>query len=162
MKNICLLTTVCLFFTLLVSCGYKIDSADFENDLAWSSISPNDISWFEAVEYCYNLTEREKSDWRLPTIDELRNLIQSCQETIPGGSCAVSETCAGGYCLDESCQACSPELNGSYSKLGDTNQLWSATSLSNHDPAAWYVDFSNAGIYLDEKENYRYARCVRK
>ncbi len=165
MKNICLLITICLFSLILASCGEKSTEekpgSQQNSSLIWSVKTSNKLNWQEAKDYCQNLTEREQSDWHLPTIEELRNLIQSCPGTITGGSCAVSETCAGGYCLDESCQACSPESDGSYSRLGDTNQLWSATSVSNYDASAWYVDFSNAGIYQDSKENYRYVRCTR-
>lgn len=166
MKNLYLLITICLFSVIFVSCGESKSTEEKpgsqqNSSLIWSVKSLNKMNWQEANDYCQNLTEREQRDWHLPTIEEIRGLIQSCQGTIPGGSCAVSETCADSGCLDENCQACSPESDGSYSRLGDTNQLWSATSVSNYDPAAWYVDFSNAGIYQDEKESYRYARCTR-
>ena len=166
MNKIYLIVSICFFAVIFASCGESSSTEEKpgsqqNSSLIWSVKSSNKLNWQEAKDYCRNLTEREQSDWHLPTIEELRDLIQSCPGTITGGSCAVSETCAGGYCLDESCQACSPETDGSYSRLGDTNQLWSATSLSNHDPAAWYVDFSNAGIYMDGKENYRYVRCTR-
>ena len=166
MNKIYLIVSICFFAVIFASCGESSSTEEKpgsqqNSSLIWSVKSSNKLNWQEAKDYCQNLTEREQSDWHLPTIEELRNLIQSCPGTVKGGSCNVSETCAGGYCLDESCQACSPETDGSYSKLGDTNQLWSATSVSNYDPSAWYVDFSNAGIYQDGKENYRYARCTR-
>ena len=166
MNKIYFIVSICLFSVIFASCGESKSTEEKpgsqqNSSLIWSVKSSNKLNWHEAKDYCRNLTEREQSDWHLPTIEELRDLIQSCPGTITGGSCAVSETCAGGYCLDESCQACSPETDGSYSRLGDTNQLWSATSVSNYDASAWYVDFSNAGIYQDGKENYRYARCTR-
>ncbi|MBO4698843.1 DUF1566 domain-containing protein [bacterium] len=166
MNKIYLIVSICLFSVIFVSCGESKSTEEKpgsqqNSSLIWSVKTSNKLNWQEAKDYCRNLTEREQSDWHLPTIEELRDLIQSCPGTITGGSCAVTETCAGGYCLDESCQACSPESDGSYSRLGDTNQLWSATSVSNYDPNAWYVDFSNAGIYQDGKENYRYVRCTR-
>jgi len=165
MKNICLLITICLFSLILASCGEKSteEKPDSQqtSSFIWSVKTSNKMNWQEAKDYCQNLTEREQTDWHLPTIEELRDLIQSCPGTITGGSCSVSETCADSGCLDENCQACSPESDGSYSRLGDTNQLWSATSVSDHDSGAWYVDFSNAGIYQDGKENYRYVRCTR-
>lgn len=165
MKNICLLITICLFSLILASCGEKSTEEKPANQqtssFIWSVKTSNKMNWQEAKDYCQNLTEREQTDWHLPTIEELRDLIQSCPGTITGGSCSVSETCADNGCLDENCQACSPETDGSYSRLGDINQLWSATSVSNHDSGAWYVDFSNAGIYQDGKENYRYVRCTR-
>lgn len=165
MKNICLLITISLFSLILASCGEKSTEEKPANQqtssFIWSVKTSNKMNWQEAKDYCQNLTEREQTDWHLPTIEELRDLIQSCPGTITGGSCSVSETCADSGCLDENCQACSPESDGSYSRLGDINQLWSATSVSNHDSGAWYVDFSNAGIYQDGKESYRYVRCTR-
>ena len=141
MNKIYLIVSICLFSVIFVSCGESKSTEEKpgsqqNSSLIWSVKSSNKLNWQEAKDYCQNLTEREQSDWHLPTIEELRNLIQSCPGTVKGGSCAVSETCAGGYCLDESCQACSQETDGSYSKLGDTNQLWSATSVSNYDPDA--------------------------
>ena len=165
MKNICLLIQICLFSMILASCGDKSTEEKPDNQqnssFIWSVKSLNKMNWQEANDYCQNLTEREQTDWHLPTIEEIRGLIQSCPGTITGGSCSVSETCADSGCLDENCQACSPESYGSYSRLGDINQLWSSTSVSNNDSSAWFVDFSNAGIYQDGKENYRYVRCTR-
>ena len=150
---------------ILASCGDKSTEEKPDNQqnssFIWSVKSLNKMNWQEANDYCQNLTEREQRDWHLPTIEEVRDLIQSCPGTITSGTCSVSETCADTDCLDENCQACSPESDGSYSRLGDINQLWSATSVSNNDSSAWFVDFSNAGIYQDGKENYRYVRCAR-
>jgi hypothetical protein len=42
----------------------------------FSSISPTEITYFEAVEYCRNLVQNGHSDWRLPTSKEVEDYIE--------------------------------------------------------------------------------------
>lgn len=42
----------------------------------FSASSPNNLTYFEAVEYCRNLVENGHSDWRLPTADQVENYIE--------------------------------------------------------------------------------------
>ena len=128
----------------------------------WSSKSPYafDNGW-TAQDYCETLSECGFSDWRFPTISELRLLIQNCAYTEVNGSCPVSDYCID--CGDETCEYCDTYSDGRYSKLGDTEQFWSA---SHYEPGAntfWVVYFNNG--HIEKGHNcYKcefYVRCIR-
>lgn len=61
--------------------------------LSWSDKAIEKMNWDDAIKYCEDL------GGRLPTIDELRTLIQNCPATETGGECGVTEGC-----LKISCQ----------------------------------------------------------
>ena len=172
MKKLYSIISICLFSVILASCGdNKIDSTDFENNLAWSSKSPTGISWFEAADYCDNLTEREKSDWRLPTIDEIRTLIQNCPATMTGGLCTVTDECLSSWCRNEECfyNLCDYSEDGRYSKLGDAGNndyfFWSSSPYSSEyysSEYAWVIWFASTNVSTFLKsEKWGYTRCVR-
>jgi len=49
---------------------------DIKTNLLWQQSPPNKLFiWQEANEYCKSLTLARHNDWRLPTIDELKVLI---------------------------------------------------------------------------------------
>ncbi|MBO4441296.1 DUF1566 domain-containing protein [bacterium] len=49
--------------------------------LIWSARSSGYMVWNDAKNYCNSLLEGYYNDWRLPTISELRTLIQNCSNT---------------------------------------------------------------------------------
>ena len=98
------------------------------------------------------------SGWRLPTINELRTLVQNCDKTVslPDGLCKVSDTCNTTDCKEKNCK-CSSGTD--YSKLGDTDSLWSSTMNNN---GAWYINFNNAEIDSTLTSERKSARCVHE
>ena len=129
----------------------------------WSSYQNLKMTWDEAVDYCDNLTECGYSDWHLPTINELRTLIQNCSETETGGACGVTDSCLESDCYTSS--DCAPNnyviMNGYFSKLGDAKILWSSSNYLNS--SAWIADFRSGGIFSSSKSSFdsKYVRCVR-
>lgn len=112
---------------------------------------------------CNNLNEAGySSGWRLPTINELRTLVQNCSKTVslPDGVCQVSDTCIKTLCKDEDNCKCSS--GNDYSKLGDTDSLWSGTKVESNMSAAWYINFSNAYIDSTNTSDKKSARCVHE
>lgn len=75
---------------------------DPDSGLTWSSKSLNNMTQSDAVSYCNNLSEGGFSDWRLPSINELRTLIQGCPATQTGGECNPIDKCfdSGGMACD--------------------------------------------------------------
>ena len=134
---------------------------DSESTLTWSAKSADQMNWENAGSYCENLTEGGYTDWRLPTIDELRTLIQECAATEPGGSCGVTESCLSSSCRDDSCNSCSNDSTGGHSKFGETSSLWSSSTLSDYTDTAWFVNFKNGIVYNNLKSSNYYVRCVR-
>ena len=140
---------------------------DPETKLMWSMKVLNPIDWSTAVSYCEDLEEGGYSDWRLPTIDELRTLIRNCANTEPDGDCRVTDD----GCLKESCaKFCGCDYrsgnNGAYyGKIGDDGDvlLWSSSTRSDKTSYAWTVRF--AGGVSSYDKSYKYdnfkARCVR-
>ncbi|MBO4696403.1 MAG: DUF1566 domain-containing protein, partial [Lachnospiraceae bacterium] len=138
---------------------------DSENSLTWSSLAADMMDWNDAGLYCEDLEEGGYTDWRLPNIDELRTVIQNCENTQPGGVCEVSDpdhlsssdyssSCYCNYMEDN---------NGYYSRLGDDDNvgLWSSSTNTDNTNYAWSVYFVNAYVFYDIKTNVAGVRCVR-
>lgn len=132
--------------------------------LATETIYDANMNWQNAANYCENLTACGYSDWRMPTISELRTLIQKCQETETGGACGVTDNCLDySDCYTRS--DCEPNnfeyMIGYFSKLGDARILWSSSNYG--DNSAWTVNFRSGGIYVGLKSSSSsyYVRCVR-
>ena len=122
-----------------------------------------DKNWSEAKDYCDKLTACGYSDWHLPTISELRILIQNCAVTETNGACGITETCRlwNSNCNNDACEGCDNDSSGKYSKLGDNFPLWSSTSSSSDSDRAFYIYFSNASISHYNKSSMEDIRCVR-
>ena len=122
------------------------------------------LKWQDAKDYCDNLTACGYSDWHMPTISELRTLIQNCPATQTGGECGVTDSCLSNECGNIStCSSCEGDISSKYSKLGDDYDvnLWSSSVRSDNSDAVWYVGFVNGGVYSAPKSNSNYVRCVR-
>ncbi len=128
----------------------------------WSKISAKTMNWNDAKAYCANLNEDGYSDWRLPTISELRTLIENCPATETGGACKVDNNCLSSSCYSNACGGCDSASDGRYSKLGDTTEwLWSSSEQSEHSNNAWYVSFKRGDVRYYNKYNNTNGRCVR-
>ena len=131
--------------------------------LIWSETKKTKLSQGGCNTQCTNLNEGGySSGWRLPTINELRMLVQNCSKTVslPEGVCQVSDDCIQTSCKTESDCKCSSGAD--YSKLGDTDSLWSGTKVESNMSAAWYINFSNAYIDSTNTSDKKSARCVHE
>ena len=136
---------------------------DSSTGLVWSDRSSSTMKWSSAKQYCANLNEDGYSDWRLPTISELKTTIKNCQSG--GSSCGVSDSCLSGECWSDNCYCAYKENNGGYySKLSDDDNvyLWSSSTQSGNTNSAWRVVFSKGLVGNDGKSYDGYVRCVRK
>ncbi len=145
---------------------YNKDSNSHKvTDLNWSKKAPNKMSWSDAKTYCANLNEDGYSDWRLPTISELRTLIKNCPATESGGACKITNECLSSKCRNDDCKGCKHFEEGRYSKLEDTDQVWSSSEVSDYIYYAWNVDFGDGEVigksFISHKVHFALVRCVR-
>jgi len=135
------------------------DAENFPNEhdgLSWSDASSNYMDWDEAITYCENL------GGRLPTISELRTLIQNCPATETGGECGVTDSCLSfDDCRNNPCKGCEYDYSGKYSVFGMPESLWSSSVWSDDPGIAWLVTFENGHVTYDAKYNKPNVRCVR-
>ena len=92
------------------------------------------VSWKLAKRYCEELKEDDQEDWRLPTVEELKMLVENCS----------GDSEKEGECL--------------YSKMQGTDEvgLW---GYSDED-SVWYAN--TKGIQEDNIYSSRSVRCVRQ
>ena len=194
-----------LFFSLIVAVFVSCERADYDGEIRdiykeaerqktsgvvidgnmWSARSLNDLEWEDAVSYCKNLTELGYNDWRLPTVNELRTLIQNCSYTETGGSCEITDECLAeemenwdeyadaysDYYLPDTIHCASPcgckysydmSSNVVFSKIEDDkdDRLWS--SILSWDPEqAWLLSFYDASLFICDIDSFAGVRCVR-
>jgi len=167
MNRVLILVTGLFLVLMMVSCGGE-DSSETctgsdkfchsHDGLDWSDDLSNDLNnlmtWDEAVTSCENL------GGRLPTISELRTLIQKCPATETGGWCGVTDNCLSSDCWLDSCGMYESDYAG-YSVFGDIYHLWSSSELSDDADNVWSVLFSNGGVYGENKSSSSGVRCVR-
>lgn len=155
--------------------GSPTPCRDTSNGLIWSAKAPEEVFYNDAVDYCDDLVEGGLGGWHLPTISELRTLIQNCIDTVQGGGCGVTDDCLSTDCWTRSyCEShlCDHDGGGNwidsdmYSKFGDRGEFISYSK--NSDPtldSAWCVKFDYAYIWQcssDEKYDDPYSvRCVK-
>jgi len=140
----------------------KNDTSFKTSGLTWSKKSSNEMEWNDAKKYCENLVEDGYSDWRLPTISELRTLIKNCTATETGGACKVTNECLSyEKCRDDVCNGCSVSSDGRYSKLGDTGWFWSSSEQSDNADFVWIVNFYYGYVEVSLKINHTNVRCIR-
>jgi len=124
----------------------------------WSSRSKKVMDWNTADQYCKNLKEGGASDWRLPTISELRTLVMNCESTEFGGACGVTDDCLSlNSCKNKSCRGCGRKIR--HNKFGDKGFFWSS-SISPDNKNAWYIDFTYGSIH-NHSNSEKFVRCVR-
>ena len=124
-------------------------------------------SWKEqaAIEHCSGLHLGGHTDWRLPTIDELRTLIRGCSTTESSGECPLKHDCAN--CLDQSCIGCSAwggPADSCYwpgEMLGPCEGYYSSTYADSYGANGpwWMVEFSTGRVWNFEGGGI--ARCLR-
>jgi Protein of unknown function (DUF1566)/PEGA domain len=143
---------------------------DATADLIWQ-VSPTGgkMKLKEARAHCQGLTLGGHSDWRLPTISELRSLIRGCQDTQAGGSCKVTDSALSRKHWEPRCKGCwsarGPGSAGAYwpPKLsGKVSRYWSSSDVEiMFLKTAWFIDFTIGGV---DSHNVRFdhnVRCVR-
>lgn len=199
MKRLFVLIAVAVFF---VSCEKEADNVyslelidgkpvvtGSENGLMWYMDDPdnantklNMLTYAKAEEMCANMDYAGFTDWRLPTIDELRSMVTGFGDIETGGRCKVSSECLAMSCLyqgqkNDSDYPCANEelelLQGPgpkgcfFDEVWRTycGKYWSSSKLKNYTPESTFqLDFSDPAILSalsGGSNNMGFARCVR-
>ncbi len=130
------------------------------------------MSLSDAVTHCENLNLNGHYDWRVPTISELRTLVDGCPATETSGSCTTTDDCLS--CLDDTCSSCfedggnGPDA-GCFRKAvlnGTCGVYWSSSTdeIFSSEDRVWCIHFGYgmmSSCIVDSVNNGPYVRCVR-
>lgn len=124
--------------------------------------------------HCDDLDLGGQTDWRVPSISELRSLVRVCPGTVTEGSCNVSDLCLSlVQCFDvydcqKTCNAWGgPGVNGCYwpeDLEGECDIYWSSsipTDFPAQPPVYWTVRFADGDIVFNDVTTEKHVRCVR-
>ena len=121
--------------------------------------------WAEAKTYCESLEEDGFSDWRLPTVSELRTLVRNCDKTAPGGSCGITDECTKhSDCWSIDCSGCnSAEIKTNVFGDGPYKFFWSSQSdvINNTELVIAMLYYDGSIGYLQPDNNQGHVRCIR-
>lgn len=138
---------------------------DTANGLTWQFDPPDTaITLTEAEVYCTDV-DLPGEGWRIPTISELRTIVNGCPAIETGGECGVTDGCPSYYecyALDE-CNSCEVSKADCYlvDDLEACVSSWSVTSIPEHGGEVWALDFETARIYDTDSSQNIPVRCVR-
>lgn len=160
-----------------ISCDERMQSClpdpkatlyDATTNLLWEVVpSQSTIGWQAALDECAALTFCGRSDWRLPTISELRNLFSGCPSTQAGGSCPIADGCLASSCQDANCHGqCASGNIGDHLKPGlipsNAGCDWSSNPVSDAADKIWCACYRGGDILRGDKAtSTSAARCVR-
>ena len=125
---------------------------DTRTTLIWQhDISTEAMTWEASKQFCSHFDDGGYTDWRQPTIKELRRHIKGCSAT--EGSC-VSYQGSGkkGFYWEKDVW----DYRGD-----DFGVFWTSTLTQDKVPAVWIVSFYNGNVYPAAKTSINYVMCVR-
>ncbi|OUD15259.1 DUF1566 domain-containing protein [Thioflexithrix psekupsensis] len=108
------------------------------------------MNWKEAKAQKINFAGH--SNWRLPTIEELRSLVY-CSSGKPAYFPNNGKRCEGGYQHPTIVQEAFPDSPASW--------VWSSSPVAGNTFLAWSVDFYNGGGYGSYHHSFNHVRLVR-
>ncbi|HQI04755.1 MAG TPA: hypothetical protein PLW78_01550 [bacterium] len=105
--------------------------------------APNGMTYEDANTFCSN------NGGYIPAIDQLKQLIQNCSQTVYGGTCTATNSCVSwSSCRNADCDGCTMQSSGYYSVFGDESWFWSSTQLSDQEAAAYTINFDTGAINM--------------
>jgi len=129
-------------------------------DLMWEKETHEKMSWIGAVIYARKLRHDGYDDWRLPTSEELLNVVTLC-----GG---IAVRCDNNKLIGITNQnianknMANKAYQANYKEKGFTlNKYWSSIQYDNIYDAAWYIDFETGHEISFFAMADCYFRCVR-
>ena len=98
-----------------------------------------EMKWQDAIDICKKLTFASHKDWRLPTVEELRSIV------------------------DYACGAKSnePAIDTKFFPDTKCSWYWTSTPCSWDSTSAWCVGFSHGDVYYGDEGDSSYVRPVR-
>lgn len=115
-------------------------------------------SWTEAVNVCKNLNHDGRSDWRLPSINELQSIVYYNHYATGQENCSqIVEEAFPGVVTSEQCGSSSSSIH-----------YWSSTTHVNKDGSnihyVWFADFKWGNVGFTGQNFFgpikKYVRCV--
>lgn len=145
----------------------EADCVDPESDVCWQRVTSQEtMGWLYAMDYCEAMGLGGYV-WRLPSIDELRSLIDGCDETETDGACDVTEDCLDSSCATAECAGCGsyggPGYGGCYWDTdveGPCGCYWTSSPWDDYSMNAWAVGFDLGSVNGYDKNSTCYVRCV--
>ena len=144
---------------------------DAKSGLTWQNPPAGEkLEWDEAKKYCDNLNLAGHTDWRLPTIDELRSLVRGCPPIESDGDCNITDggclaySCRDDSCYDTGCSSGEGPADGCFwpgDLEGKCSWYWSSSAVADNDYFAWFVRFYNGLVDSDNVNDGILVRCVR-
>ncbi|MFH1828398.1 MAG: DUF1566 domain-containing protein [Nanoarchaeota archaeon] len=139
----------------------------------WQVEAPISLyNWSNAQNYCNNLILGGKSDWRMPTISELRSVVEGCAGTQTGGSCNIQDNGCLKISCYSGCGGCTDSngpANGFYWKpnlwkgptgFGSNARYWSSSGIADSPGDAWTIYFRSANLIFGDKNISNAIRCI--
>jgi hypothetical protein len=113
--------------------------------------------------FCNQLDFEGYSDWRLPTVTELRTLIRTCPDTMPGGACQVGDGCLTEDCETSACNGCSTEGTDLPPEIQDFELGFHLTAnrVADKSDRAWLMWGMDGSIVNGQDNQVGCFRCVR-
>lgn len=130
--------------------------------LRWEADPPSSgVSRSQAQQRCEALSLDGVSDYRLPTLGELRSLVTDCSATRAGGACGVTDQCLTSSCADLSCKGCDTLVCALPAALdGPCDVTWSSSTVQGASNKVWAIDFGTGQIGSLDATSDAVARCV--
>ena len=142
------------------------DESPLPPSMKWSKKQTsieNQMTWAEALIHCLNLDEDGHDDWRLPTIDELRTIIQNCPNTENEGVCSLTNNCSDySECRNDECGGCADDP-GKYLKIDIDGYFWSSTAgtFFGNESYALGINSQSAAVSMNQKTFSNDVVCYR-
>ena len=108
---------------------------DRSSGLMWQQAEGGEGNWDEALTFCEDLDLAHYTDWRLPTVKELRSLIDEGRSQ--------------------------PALDTGYFPEAAAAAYWSSTNYIPNAFSVWKVDFRDGIVNSDLRSSLQRIRCVR-